>query len=197
MASVAVGRSQIFGLYMVGSKRKDRLSPPLMYAFRGASQARDAKTPLDLRDEAGERIIAGRRAAVRMAITEPTLRREVARDLDALMNTIAMESSEDLRPFEHVRKSILNYGLPDITHRSIDELSVNDVGEEIRSVLVRYEPRLIRDSIRVTKHSEINEAELKVRFVVRADLLCEPLNVPVEFVADLELDSGTITVGRL
>jgi len=26
--------------------------------------------------------------------------------------------------------------------------------------------------------------------------LCEPLNVPVEFVADLELDSGNITVSR-
>ena len=182
---------------MVRSDRKDRLSPPLMYAFRGANQARDAKTKLDLRDESGERIIAGRRAAVRAAITEPTLRREVARDLDSLMNTIAMESSQDLRQYEHVRRSILNYGLPDITHRSIDELSVDDIGEEIKSVLVRYEPRLIPDSIRVAKHSEINEAELKVRFVVRADLLCEPLNVPVEFVADLELDSGAITVGRL
>ena len=44
-----------------------------MYAFRGAHAARDAKVKLDLRDEAGERIIAGRRAAVRTAITEPTL----------------------------------------------------------------------------------------------------------------------------
>jgi type VI secretion system protein ImpF len=35
-----------------------------------------------------------------------------------------------------------------------------------------------------------------VRFVVRADLHCEPLNVPVQFVADLELDSGAITVSR-
>jgi type VI secretion system protein ImpF len=35
-----------------------------------------------------------------------------------------------------------------------------------------------------------------VRFLVRADLLCEPLNVSVEFVADLELDSGTITLSR-
>jgi type VI secretion system protein ImpF len=36
-----------------------------------------------------------------------------------------------------------------------------------------------------------------MRFVVRADLMCEPLNVPVEFVADLELDSGNISVGRI
>jgi type VI secretion system protein ImpF len=143
---------------MVGPKRKDRLSPPLMYAFRGAHQARDAKVKLDLRDEAGERVIAGRRTAVRTAITEPTLRREVARDLDSLMNTIAMESSEDLEPFDHVRKSILNFGLPDIAHRTIDELGVDDIAEEIRSALVRYEPRLIRETIRVAKGTDFDEA---------------------------------------
>ena len=49
----------------------------------------------------------------------------------------------------------------------------------------------------MTKDPEINEAELKIRFVVRAELMCVPLNVPVEFVADLELDSGNIVVGRL
>jgi len=182
---------------MVGPKKNDRLSPPLMHAFRSAHEARDAKTKLDLRDEAGERVIAGRRAAVRTAITEPTLRREVARDLDSLMNTIALESSENLDPFDYVRGSVLNFGLPDITHRSIDEVAVEVVGEEIRSALMRHEPRLIPESIRVARDSEIDEAELKVRFIVRADLLCEPLNVPVEFVADLELDSGNISVGRI
>lgn len=182
---------------MVGVKKKDRLSPPLMYAFRSAHEARDAKAKLDLRDEAGERIIAGRRMAARTAINEPTLRAEVARDLDALMNTIALESSEDLELFEHARRSILNFGLPDITHRTIDELGVEDVTGEIKAALIRHEPRLIPASIRISKDAEINEAELKLRFVVRADLVCEPLNVPVEFVADLELDSGNITVGRL
>ena len=101
------------------------------------------------------------------------------------------------KPFEHVRRSVLNFGLPDITHRSIDELSIDDISEEIRSALLHYEPRLVANTIRVTKNPETDEAELKLRFVVRADLTCEPLNVPVEFVADLELDSGNITVGRL
>lgn len=181
---------------MVGVKNKNRLSPPLMYAFRSAHEARDAKTKLDLRDEAGERVIAGRRSAVRTAITEPMLRREVARDLESLMNTIAMESTEDLQRFDHVQKSIINFGLPDVAHRSIDEVSSDDIGDEIRSALTRYEPRLIPETIRVAKDSTYDEAELKIRFVVRADLMCEPLNVPVEFVADLEVDSGAISVSR-
>ena len=33
--------------------------------------------------------------------------------------------------------------------------------------------------------------------MVRADLICDPVNVPVEFVADVELDSGKIKINRL
>ena len=182
---------------MANAGRKERLSPPLMYAFRTAYEARDAKKKLDLRDESGERVIANRRTAARVAITEPTLRREVARDLDALMNTIAMESTQDLREFEYVQKSVLNFGFPDIAHRSIDELSLDEVRYEIANVLTSHEPRLVRDTIQVTRDTSVDAAALKVRFIVRADLFCEPLNVPIEFVADVEIDTGKIMITRL
>jgi type VI secretion system protein ImpF len=182
---------------MATAGRKERLSPPLMYAFRTAHEARDAKKKIDLRDESGERVISNRRTAARTAITEPTLRREVARDLDSLMNTIAMESTQDLTNYEQVRKSILNFGFPDITHRTIDELSLDDVKYEIADVLASFEPRLVRSTVQVTRDTSIDAADLKVRFVVRADLFCEPLNVPVEFVADVEVDTGKIIINRL
>ena len=121
----------------------------------------------------------------------------MARDLDALMNTIAMESTQDLRAFEHVRKSVLNYGFPDIAHRTIDELSLDDVKHEIASVLTGHEPRLVRNSVQVTRDTSVDAADLKVRFIVRADLFCEPLNVPIEFVADVEIDTGKIKINRL
>ena len=34
-------------------------------------------------------------------------------------------------------------------------------------------------------------------WTVRADLFCEPLNVPIEFVADVEVDTGKIMINRL
>lgn len=182
---------------MAGPGRTDRLSPPLMHAFRSAFEARDARKKHDLRDESGERVISSRRTTARMAISEPLLRREVARDLDALVNTIALESSQDLEPFGHARKSILNFGLPDIAHRSIDEISVSDVGREIATALMNFEPRLVSDTIRVKRDEDVSPDELKVRFVVRADLTCEPLNVPIEFVADFEVDTGKIVINRL
>jgi type VI secretion system protein ImpF len=182
---------------MAGPGKKDRLSPPLMYAFRGAHTARDAKKKLDLRDEAGDRIIASRRSTARGSITEPLLRREVATDLAALMNTIALESCIDLDAHNYVRKSVLNFGFPDLVHRSIDELSNNDIGSELKGVLMHYEPRLLPESIQVARDMTVDRTELKIRFIVNAELSCEPLNIPVEFIADVEFDSGKVIINRL
>ncbi|RDJ25255.1 type VI secretion system baseplate subunit TssE [Bosea caraganae] len=165
-----------------------------MFAFREAHRSKDAKTALDLRDDGGERIIANRRAAPRAAITEPKLRREIAIDLGALVNTINLASSLDLSQHEHVARSVLNHGFPDITRLSIDEFRVNAIKDDLADVLTRFEPRLIRQSIAVERDDSLDRAELKIRFVVRADLNCDPLNVPVQFVADVELDSGKIAI---
>lgn len=182
---------------MAGPSKRSRLNSPLMYAFRGAHEARDGKKTAEQREEANERVVQSRRSTARVAITEPMLRQEVARDLDVLMNTVSLDSSFDLEGFEHVRTSILNYGFPDLTHRTIDESSMADVRGEIETVLTAFEPRLIAASIHVTRDASVDAAELKIRFIIRADLSCEPLNVPVEFVADVELDSGKMLIGRL
>src|SRR3569832_1851569 len=107
--------------------KKDRLSPPIMLAFRNAYDARDGRKKLDLRDESGERVIASRRTSGRTPISESLLRREVAHDLEVLLNTVALESTDALANYERVRASILNFGFPDIAHRSIDEISVEDL----------------------------------------------------------------------
>ncbi|MDP3411002.1 GPW/gp25 family protein [Bosea sp. (in: a-proteobacteria)] len=179
---------------MNGPISKKRLRPPLMFAFREAHLDKDAKVSLDLRDAGGERVIAQRRAAPRAAITESKLRREIAIDLDGLVNTINLAASVDLSQHEHVGRSILNHGFPDLASRTIDEHRVDLIAQDMVTVLLGYEPRLIRDTIAVERDQSLDRAELKVRFLVRADLNCEPLNIPVQFVADLELDTGKMAI---
>jgi type VI secretion system protein ImpF len=175
---------------------KTRLSPPLMHVFRSAHEAKDAKKTLDIRGESGERVIASRRSRTRQVITESALRSDVAIDLENLLNSIAFESTVGLRDAPHVRKSILNYGIPDVTHRSIDEHGVNDIPEEIRTAIMHFEPRLAAASLHVERDMSVDPVELKIRFIVRADLTCEPVNVPVGFIADV-IDSGKIILKRL
>lgn len=167
-----------------------------MAAFRQAFDEGDSKQRIDERDEAGERVVAGRRATGRSTMSEAALQRTVSEDLESLMNTVNLEASLDLDEHDAVRRSILNYGFADVVHRTIDEIGVNDISEEIQTVLQTYEPRLLPGSVQVVRDWSVSSDELKIRFVVRADLNCDPLNLPVEFVADLERDTGKITISR-
>jgi type VI secretion system protein ImpF len=177
--------------------RNDRLAPPLMFAFRRAHEKRDAKVRVDLRDESGERIIAPRRLSVRSPISESGLRREVMVDLLALLNTTNLGAAEDLSSTPEVRTSILNFGFPDLSWRTIDENALSDLAGEIETALASFEPRLARSSIQVRRDTTVGADELKLRFLVKADLWARPVNVPVEFIAEVELDSGKIKIDRL
>ncbi len=181
---------------MDNPNRHSRLSTPLMHVFRAAHEAKDAKRIIDQRNEAGERVIAGRRLRARQVITESMLRREVSRDLDALLNTVALNATVDMEHAPHVRKSILNFGIPDIAVRTIDENGVNEIPEEIRTAIINYEPRIAANSLRIARDKEVDPVELKVRFVISGELVCHPVHVPVEFVADI-VESGKIVVNRL
>jgi type VI secretion system protein ImpF len=181
---------------MAALNNKSRLSPPLMLVFRTAHEAKDAKRAVDLRNSSGDRVIATRRLSVRQVITEQTLRKEVARDLETLLNTIALESSVPMDGDSLVRKSILNFGIPDLAHRTIDDTSMREIVDEIRTAIIQFEPRLAPASIHVERDRSVDTAELKVRFAVRADLTCDPVHVPVEFVADL-VDTGKVIIQRL
>lgn len=173
-----------------------KVSVPLMHAFRAAFEAHDARERVDLRDQTGERVISARRSRVRGIISETTLRREVARDLDQLLNTIALGSSIDLGPYPEAARSIINFGIPDIVHLSIDDMGVSDIAGDMAEALRIFEPRLAAESIVIKRDDKISAAGLAIRYTVRAELLSNPVNIPVEFVADVEMDSGKIRVSR-
>ncbi len=97
-------------------------------------------------------------------MTEGQLREQLSLDLNALLNTINMETGFDLGEFPHVRESILNYGIPEISNRSIDEDRVASIVDEIRTALILFEPRLIAETLIVTRDMTVDPYSLNVRF---------------------------------
>jgi len=74
-------------------------------------------------------------------------------------------------------------------------LDENRVGgsRRIRTAIVNYEPRIAADTLRVARDEQLDPVELKVRFVISGELVCHPVHVPVEFVADI-VEAGKIVV---
>lgn len=181
-------------------RESERLRAPLMYAFRAAARAGDAKKKVDIREE-GERVIAQRRASTtrRRSLSDMALRNLLAEDVANLLNTINMESDsgEMLDGLPNARKSILNYGLPDLASRTIDEKRrIDMIRGEITDALMQYEPRLISRTIKILRDEE-NEDDLSIRFVVHSDMRADPMPTSVEFVTEVELASGEIKIDRM
>lgn len=180
-------------------KESERLRAPLMFAFRSAAEAGDAAKKIDIR-EGGERVLAARRAiaTARRSLSDSALRRLLAEDLSNLLNTVDLESAapELVEGLDRVRKSIVNYGLPDITHRVIGEVGLRELKNELREALLRYEPRLLKRGMEVRQDPEGSD-ERKIRFIVRADMRADPVPTSLEFVTDVEFDTGEVRVHRV
>lgn len=177
---------------------KDRLSPPLIYAFRSAHADRlYLNRRADKTDTSPKAVTpVAARGALRAPITEQALREEVARDLSALVNTINLESAVDLDGFDAVRGSILNFGLRDLHARFADQATNGALVRDVEAAVRRYEPRLIGQSIHVSQIVRVDEPTLTVRLEISADLQCEPINIPVVFIADIDIDNCAISVSR-
>jgi hypothetical protein len=50
--------------------------------------------------------------------------------------------------------------------------------------------------LRIERDQQIDPVELKIRFVIFGELVCHPVHVPVEFVADI-VEAGKIIINRL
>jgi type VI secretion system protein ImpF len=172
-----------------------RVLPPLLYVFRHAHRSGDAKKPLDVRDSDGARIISGRRGLSRNPISEEVLQAEVRDNIVALLNTVHLEATEDLSGQPHVAKSILNYGIEDLTRLTSNDMRLDGVAQGIKRALINYERRLEPHTVVVTRDREAEKLEdVTVRFRVQADLVSTPLNIPVEFVAEADREHARFRI---
>lgn len=178
-------------------RRPERLAIPLMQAFRSSFQARDSRKIIEQRDEFGDRIVAGRRSMPRRIGNDQALREDLGEDLVTLLNTVSLESAVDLDALPFLAKSIVNFGLPDLASKTADITVLDKVGEELQTALRNFEPRLVAGSISIERDSTADSSELKVRFLIHADMRASPIDVPVDFVADIEIDSAKMKISRV
>ena len=168
-----------------------------MHAFRESFRQRDAEKVIDVTNDAGERIIPGRRSSPRSAVAESTLRRELADDISALLNTVNLASIENLSDYEHVRGSILNYGVQDLTSVTSNSVASRSIAGELKALLESYESRLVPRTIIVKPEAIQDDASGRVRFHVNAEMYSTPVDVAVEFIAEVEADGGQVKVSKL
>ena len=106
-----------------------------------------------------------------------------------LANTINLEACEDLDDYEYVRRSVLNYGLIDLSDMTSEDLRLRELSRRLARALVAHEPRFVEATLSVKMRREFDEVHQKIAFDVHAEMACKPVDIPMEFVAEIDVGS--------
>ena len=174
----------------------DRAKVSILQLFRSAHEAGDARrASVEAPDGSVE--ITARRRERREGMSEGDLRALIEADLEALFATVRLESSVDLTDAPHVARSILNYGFRDLSSLSQTAIGRSDVVGSLRQSLIDHEPRLVPQTVVVELDKTGNARDQRIGLKVSADLMGDPVDIPVDFSAEIDTGGGKMQIGRL
>lgn len=134
-------------------------------------------------------------SASQQALSQRQYKEAVIRDLGWLLNCVSLESVVDLSACPQVARSVLNYGLPDLSGRTSASIEVADLERELREVISEYEPRIIANSLKVRVHSKPNEMSYNsLVFEIEGVVFEQPMPFQVLLRSRLDLESGEFDV---
>jgi len=157
---------------------KERLQPSLLERLSDDEPARRS----ELRDQ--------------QVLSMHRLRETVLRDLSWLLNSAQLEATIDFSDYPEVARSTLNYGLPDLTGKSLSTIDPVALAAAIRKAICEFEPRLLKRSLRVqvVPGSSSSSAHNTMRFEIDAELWAQPLPIQLSLQTSIDLETGEAIV---
>lgn len=123
------------------------------------------------------------------------LREAVVRDVGWLLNTTNYFPQEDLEQYTYVAQSVLNYGMPDLTGKAVPGLDLVQKERQLRQALWAFEPRLIRETLKVKiKSSDKKMCRNAFTVELEGQLWAEPSPLQIYMKTEIDLESGEVQV---
>lgn len=155
-------------------------------------------------DDAVYRLVDDRRFFVIQEIeTDPArvmskaqLRQAVLRDLGALFNAVQSLSTDEAKAFPVLGDSVINYGMPPLTGQLASKLDVTRVIDAIRQTILRFEPRVLADTldVRAIESDNVLDTHNVIEFEIRGHLWSQPLPIEILLRTQLDLEAGQVHV---
>jgi type VI secretion system protein ImpF len=130
-------------------------------------------------------------ARERRVISLERLRQCVLRDLSWLLNTGNLAQSDDLSQYPEVRKSVVNYGCPDMSGQTLSGTDVPSLELAVRQAIWDFEPRILRDSLSV--RAIVDEQEMSrtaLTFEIEGTLWSQPAPLRLLLQTEVDLETG-------
>jgi len=183
--------------YMEKRDQTEDFQVPLMNVFRSAALEHDEKLAESSTGNEDQQI-SQRQIERREGISHDRLQKFFLEDLANLMSTVNLEAAQELGDMPHVQTSILNYGIEDVTSLYDHDGSYKSLAGRLKQSLIDHEPRLIPDSVVVEVITgQKGTTDQKPAFSVHAVMAARPVDVPLEFVAEVDAALGKISTSQL
>ena len=132
------------------------------------------------------------RRGIDLRIGVDELKTIVRRDIEWLLNT-RQSVPEYADKYSEIPSSVYAYGIPDFTQFSgASTVDKDTVRKAVENALKLFEPRLLRQSIRVSFVESEGLIGSKLFLKIQGILHVEPIHEPVSFATSIELDSGAV-----
>jgi type VI secretion system protein ImpF len=120
------------------------------------------------------------------------LREGVRRDLAALFNATALETVQDLTDYPNVRRSTVNFGMPDMSGKTASGVELKELERSLARAIHEFEPRLMDDTVKVS--SEVYDAKTHNTMIatIEAELWSQPLPQKLLLRTELDLENGEV-----
>ncbi len=120
------------------------------------------------------------------------LRKAVLRDLGWLLNTTGLDALQALEGHPLAARSVLNFGLPDLAGKTASGLDRTELARRIRQAIWDFEPRIVRDSVRVVALApgQARMSVNQVAFEIHGELWGQPLPERLYLKTELDLEVG-------
>jgi type VI secretion system protein ImpF len=168
----------------------------LMHVFRSAFERGDARDGRANYVD-GDRELSIRSKERREGTNEETLRRHLNYDMASLMNTISLDAVLDLDDHPFIRDSIINFGFGDLSEMNNTVAAGTEIAKLIRETLIRNEPRLIAETIEIQLDHDAQGTTQRLSFRIAAEMVATPVDIPLDFVAEVDMGAGKIQMTRL
>ena len=123
------------------------------------------------------------------------LRESVMRDLEWLLNSCNLAAVQDLSNYHEAANSVINYGMPDLAGETASSYDVGELERAIRKAIWDFEPRLLRESVKVRAVQSGNRSHDRVlAFDIEGQLWAQPLPLQLYLKTEVDLESGHVSV---
>jgi len=123
------------------------------------------------------------------------LREGVIRDLAWLLNTGNLQEVQDIDNYDEVLSSVVNYGTRSLTGLTLSNLKTGEVEATIRQSILKYEPRINSDTVKVKVNADKNAMGINaVQFEIEGELWAHPIPIQLYMKTDIDLETGGVTI---